>query len=207
MEYVDGEPKRVDVVVVSAQHSDDVDRQELENTIIEKVIKKAIPAKWLDKKTKFYINPTGDSGVTGRKIIVDTYGGYCPHGGGALSGKDPTKVDRSGTYMARYVCKNLVAAGICRRVELQVAYAIGRARPVSVYVDTFGTGVVDDSTVAKIVSEVFDLRPRAIIRRLRLNRPVYRETANYGHFGRAEFSWEKTDRVEELKAALAKYTL
>ena len=123
--------------------------------------------------------------MTGRKIIVDTYGGYCPHGGGALSGKDPTKVDRSGTYMARYVCKNLVAAGICRRVELQVAYAIGRARPVSVYVDTFGTGVVDDSTVA----------------------PVYRETANYGHFGRAEFSWEKTDRVEELKAALAKYTL
>ena len=216
VEYVDGEPKRVDVVVVSAQHSDDVDRQDLENTIIEEVIKKAIPAKWLDKKTKFYINPTGrfviggpagDSGVTGRKIIVDTYGGYCPHGGGALSGKDPTKVDRSGTYMARYVCKNLVAAGICRRVELQVAYAIGRAHPVSVYVNTFGTGVVEDSVISKIVSEVFDFRPGAIIRRLRLDRPVYRATSNYGHFGRAEFSWEKTDRTEELKAALAKYTL
>lgn len=138
---------------------------------------------------------------------MDTYGGYCPHGGGALSGKDPTKVDRSGTYMARYVCKNLVAAGICRRVELQVAYAIGRAHPVSVYVDTFGTGVVDDETVAKIVSEVFDLRPRAIIRKLRLNRPIYRATSNYGHFGRAEFSWEKTDMTDALKKALAKYTL
>lgn len=145
--------------------------------------------------------------MTGRKIIVDTYGGYCPHGGGALSGKDPTKVDRSGTYMARYICKNLVAAGVCKRVELQVAYAIGRAHPVSVYVDTFGTGVVDDATVAKIVSEVFDMRPQAIIRRLRLNRPIYRATSNYGHFGRAEFSWEKTDRVDELKRALAKYTL
>ena len=151
--------------------------------------------------------PAGDSGVTGRKIIVDTYGGYCPHGGGALSGKDPTKVDRSGNYMARYVCKNLVAAGVCRRVELQVAYAIGRARPVSVYVDTFGTGVVGDDIVAEIVSKVFDLRPRAIIRRLKLNRPIYRETANYGHFGRAEFSWEKTDKVDEVKAELAKYTL
>lgn len=216
VEYVGGEPKRVDVVVVSAQHSEDVERQELENTVIEKVIRKAIPAKWLDKDTKFYVNPTGrfviggpagDSGVTGRKIIVDTYGGYCPHGGGALSGKDPTKVDRSGNYMARYVCKNLVAAGVCRRVELQVAYAIGRARPVSVYVDTFGTGVVGDDVVAEIVSKVFDLRPRAIIRRLKLNRPIYRETANYGHFGRAEFSWEKTDKVDEIKAELAKYTL
>ena len=216
VEYVGGEPKRVDVVVVSAQHSEDVERQELENTVIEKVIRQAIPAKWLDKDTKFYVNPTGrfviggpagDSGVTGRKIIVDTYGGYCPHGGGALSGKDPTKVDRSGNYMARYVCKNLVAAGVCRRVELQVAYAIGRARPVSVYVDTFGTGVVGDDIVAEIVSKVFDLRPRAIIRRLKLNRPIYRETANYGHFGRAEFSWEKTDKVDEIKAELAKYTL
>ena len=201
VEYVGGEPKRVDVVVVSAQHSEDVERQELENTVIEKVIRQAIPAKWLDKDTKFYVNPTGrfviggpagDSGVTGRKIIVDTYGGYCPHGGG---------------YMARYVCKNLVAAGVCRRVELQVAYAIGRARPVSVYVDTFGTGVVGDDIVAEIVSKVFDLRPRAIIRRLKLNRPIYRETANYGHFGRAEFSWEKTDKVDEIKAELAKYTL
>ena len=216
VEYVDGKPKRVDVVVLSSQHSDDVDRQELESTLIEKVVKKAVPAKWLDKNTKYYVNPTGrfviggpagDSGVTGRKIIVDTYGGYCPHGGGALSGKDPTKVDRSGTYMARYICKNLVAAGVCKRVELQVAYAIGRAHPVSVYVDTFGTGVVDDATVAKIVSEVFDMRPQAIIRRLRLNRPIYRATSNYGHFGRAEFSWEKTDRVDELKRALAKYTL
>ena len=216
VEYEGDVPKRVDTVVVSAQHSDSVDQATIEREIVEKVIKKAIPARYLDKKTRFFVNPTGrfvvggpagDSGLTGRKIIVDTYGGYCPHGGGALSGKDPSKVDRSGLYMARYICKNLVAAGICRRVELQVAYAIGRAHPVSVYVDTFGTGAVDDATVAKIVSEVFDMRPRAIIRRLKLDRPIYRATANYGHFGRAEFSWEKTDRTDELKKALAKYTL
>lgn len=215
VEYENGEPKRVDVVVLSAQHGEEVGSEEIARTLIEKVIKKAIPAKWLDADTKYYVNPTGrfviggpagDSGVTGRKIIVDTYGGYCPHGGGALSGKDPTKVDRSGTYMARYVCKNLVAAGICRRVELQIAYAIGRAHPVSVYVDTFGTGVVDDATVAKIVSEVFDLRPRAIIRKLNLNRPIYRATSNYGHFGRADFAWEQTDMTDALKEALARYT-
>lgn len=216
VEYENGEPRRVDVVVLSAQHSDTVSSEEIESTLVEKVIKQAVPAKWLDADTKYYVNPTGrfviggpagDSGVTGRKIIVDTYGGYCPHGGGALSGKDPTKVDRSATYMARYVCKNLVAAGICRRVELQIAYAIGRAHPVSVYVDTFGTGVTDDGTVAKIVSEVFDLRPRAIIRKLGLDRPIYRATSNYGHFGRAEFAWERTDMTDALKEALARHTL
>ena len=179
VEYIDGVPERVDVVVLSAQHSEDVDSATLEKELIEKVVKKAIPEEYLDDDTKIFINPTGrfvkggpagDSGLTGRKIIVDTYGGFCPHGGGALSGKDPTKVDRSGIYMARYVCKNLVAAGVCRRVELQVAYAIGMSRPVSVYVNSFGTGVVDDDTISKIVSEVFDLRPGAIIENLKLNR-------------------------------------
>lgn len=216
VEYIDGVPERVDVVVLSAQHSEDVDQDTLERELIEKVVKKAIPEEYLDDDTKIFINPTGrfvkggpagDSGVTGRKIIVDTYGGFCPHGGGALSGKDPTKVDRSGIYMARYVCKNLVAAGVCKRVQLQVAYAIGMARPVSVYVDTFGTGAVDDDTVAAIVSKVFDMRPRAIIRQLKLDRPVYRATSNYGHFGRAEFAWEKLDKVDAVRRELAKYTI
>ncbi|MCM1306538.1 MAG: methionine adenosyltransferase [Bacteroides sp.] len=214
VEYIDGVPERVDTVVVSCQHADYIDLDTIEQEIIERVIMRAIPAEYLDDDTKIYINPTGrfviggpagDSGVTGRKIIVDTYGGFCPHGGGALSGKDPTKVDRSAAYMARYVCKNLVASGICRRAELQVAYAIGMAHPVSVYVNTFGTGVVDDSVIAKIVDEVFDLRPLAIIRNLQLNRPIYRATSNYGHFGRDGFSWEQTDKVDEIKASLAKY--
>ena len=216
VEYRDGVPARVDVVVLSAQHADTVSQQELESVLTEKVIKKAIPAKWLDGDTKMYINPTGrfviggpagDSGVTGRKIIVDTYGGYCPHGGGALSGKDPTKVDRSGLYMARYIAKNLVAAGVAHRVELQVAYAIGRARPVSVNVNTFGTGIISDDVVEKIVKEVFDLRPGAIIRQLRLDRPIYRASANYGHLGRNEFPWEKTDKVDAVKRALEKFTI
>ena len=216
VEYRDGVPARVDVVVLSAQHADTVSQQELESVLTEEVIKKAIPAKWLDGDTKMYINPTGrfviggpagDSGVTGRKIIVDTYGGYCPHGGGALSGKDPTKVDRSGLYMARYIAKNLVAAGVAHRVELQVAYAIGRARPVSVNVNTFGTGITSDDVVEKIVKEVFDLRPGAIIRQLRLDRPIYRASANYGHLGRNEFPWEKTDKVDAVKRALEKFTI
>ena len=216
VEYRDGVPARVDVVVLSAQHADTDSQQELESVLTEKVIKKAIPAKWLDGDTKMYINPTGrfviggpagDSGVTGRKIIVDTYGGYCPHGGGALSGKDPTKVDRSGLYMARYIAKNLVAAGVAHRVELQVAYAIGRARPVSVNVNTFGTGITSDDVVEKIVKEVFDLRPGAIIRQLRLDRPIYRASANYGHLGRNEFPWEKTDKVDAVKRALEKFTI
>lgn len=214
VEYIDGVPERVDTVVVSCQHAEYVEMDTLEETIIEKVIKPAIPEEYIDDDTKFYINPTGrfviggpagDSGVTGRKIIVDTYGGFCPHGGGAFSGKDPTKVDRSASYMARYICKNLVAAGVCRRAELQVAYAIGMAHPVSVYVNTFSTGIVDDDTIAKAVLEVFDLRPLAIIRHLRLDRPIYRSTSNYGHFGREGFTWEEVDKVDEIKAALSKY--
>ncbi|MEG2450115.1 MAG: methionine adenosyltransferase [Clostridia bacterium] len=213
VEYIDDVPERVDTIVVSAQHSEDVDMDTLEREIIEKVIKPAIPAEYIDDNTKIYINPTGrfvkggpagDSGLTGRKIIVDTYGGFCPHGGGALSGKDPTKVDRSGSYMARYICKNLVASGICRRAELQVAYAIGMAHPVSVYINTFGTGIADDAVISEIVREVFDLRPLAIIRNLNLNRPIYRATSNYGHFGRPEFSWEKTDKTDAINLALAR---
>ena len=214
VEYIDGVPERVDTVVVSCQHADYMDLETIESEIIDRVIMRAIPAEYLDDDTKIYVNPTGrfviggpagDSGVTGRKIIVDTYGGFCPHGGGALSGKDPTKVDRSASYMARYVCKNLVASGICRKAELQVAYAIGMAHPVSIYVNTFGTGVVDDETIAKIVDEVFDFRPLAIIKNLKLDRPIYRATSNYGHFGRDGFSWEETDRTEDIKQALKKF--
>lgn len=214
VEYIDGVPERVDTVVVSCQHAEYVDMETLEESIIDRVIKPAIPEEYIDDNTKFYINPTGrfviggpagDSGVTGRKIIVDTYGGMCPHGGGAFSGKDPTKVDRSASYMARYICKNLVASGVCRKAELQVAYAIGMAHPVSVYVNTFGTGVCDDETLAKVVRDVFDLRPMAIIHQLHLDRPIYRNTSNYGHFGREGFSWEETDKVDEIKQALAKY--
>lgn len=211
VEYIDGVPERVDTVVVSTQHAEDVDMADLENDIIEKVIKKAIPAHYFDDDTKVYVNPTGrfvvggpagDSGVTGRKIIVDTYGGMCRHGGGALSGKDPSKVDRSGLYMTRYICKNLVAAGVARRVEVQVAYAIGMSHPVAVYADSYGTGVVSDDKIVDIINEVFDLRPRAIIKKLGLDRPIYRASANYGHLGREVFPWEKLDKVEEIKAAL-----
>ncbi len=211
VEYIDGVPERVDTVVVSTQHAEDVDMADLENDIIEKVIKKAIPSHYFDDDTKIYVNPTGrfvvggpagDSGVTGRKIIVDTYGGMCRHGGGALSGKDPSKVDRSGLYMTRYICKNLVAAGVARRVEVQVAYAIGMSHPVAVYADSYGTGVVSDDKIVDIINEVFDLRPRAIIKKLGLDRPIYRASANYGHLGREVFPWEKLDKVEEIKAAL-----
>ena len=211
VEYIDGVPERVDTVVVSTQHAEDVDMAVLENDIIEKVIKKAIPSHYFDDDTKIYVNPTGrfvvggpagDSGVTGRKIIVDTYGGMCRHGGGALSGKDPSKVDRSGLYMTRYICKNLVAAGVARRVEVQVAYAIGMSHPVAVYADSYGTGVVSDDKIVDIINEVFDLRPRAIIKKLGLDRPIYRASANYGHLGREVFPWEKLDKVVEIKAAL-----
>ena len=214
VEYIDDVPERVDTIVVSCQHSEDIGMDELEEEIIDKVISYAIPQEYIDDDTKIYINPTGrfviggpagDSGVTGRKIIVDTYGGICPHGGGAFSGKDPTKVDRSASYMARYICKNLVAAGVCKRAELQVAYAIGMAHPVSVYVNTFGTGVIDDDSLAKVVREVFDLRPKAIIDKLNLASPIYRKTSNYGHFGKEGFSWEETDMVQEVKQAVEKY--
>ena len=214
VEYIDDVPERVDTIVVSCQHSENISMDELEAEIIDKVISYAIPQEYIDDETKIYINPTGrfviggpagDSGVTGRKIIVDTYGGFCPHGGGAFSGKDPTKVDRSASYMARYICKNLVAAGVCKRAELQVAYAIGMAHPVSVYVNTFGTGVIDDDSLAKVVREVFDLRPKAIIDHLHLAAPIYRKTSNYGHFGKEGFSWEETDMIEEVKQAVEKY--
>ena len=214
VEYIDDVPERVDTIVVSCQHSEDIGMDELEEEIIDKVISYAIPQEYIDDDTKIYINPTGrfviggpagDSGVTGRKIIVDTYGGICPHGGGAFSGKDPTKVDRSASYMARYICKNLVAAGVCKRAELQVAYAIGMAHPVSVYVNTYGTGIIDDDSLAKVVREVFDLRPKAIIDKLNLASPIYRKTSNYGHFGKEGFSWEETDMIEEVKQAVEKY--
>ena len=211
VEYVDGEPKRVHTVVVSTQHSPDVDLKTLRKDVEEKIIKKAIPAELLDKDTLIYVNPTGrfvtggphgDSGLTGRKIIVDTYGGYCAHGGGAFSGKDPTKVDRSAAYMARYVCKNMVAAGAADRMQLEVSYAIGVAHPISLHVNTFGTGVLPDSKLEEIVKKVFDMRPASIIDSLSLRRPIYRATSNYGHFGRAGFPWEETDKVEQIKALL-----
>ena len=210
----DGRPRRVDTVVISAQHADAVELSEIRRDLIEKVIKAVIPAGLLDGETKIYVNPTGrfviggpagDSGLTGRKIIVDTYGGYSRHGGGAFSGKDPTKVDRSAAYAARWVAKNVVAAGLAKKCEVQIAYAIGVARPVSIFVDTFGTGVVPDERLAQAIEQVFDLRPAAIIRRLDLRKPIYRKLAAYGHMGREDLgvSWEKTDRAEELKAALA----
>ena len=194
-------------VVLSHQHSEEVTYKELKEALIESVIRKAIPAQLLDAKTIYHINPTGrfviggphgDTGLTGRKIIVDTYGGMARHGGGAFSGKDPTKVDRSASYMARYVAKNVVAAGLCEKCEVQVAYAIGVAKPVSLYVSTFDTGKVPDEKIEKAVSEIFDLTPAGIIRTLDLQRPIYRETVNYGHFGREGFSWEKTDKAKEL---------
>ena len=213
VEYVDGEPKRVHTVVVSTQHEPDVNIQALRKDVEELIIKKAIPADLLDDDTKIFVNPTGrfvtggphgDSGLTGRKIIVDTYGGYCPHGGGAFSGKDPTKVDRSAAYMARYVCKNMVAAGAADRMQLEVSYAIGVAHPISLHVNTFGTGVLPDAKLEEIVRQVFDMRPSAIIDTLALRRPIYRATANYGHFGREIFPWEKTDKVDAIRALLGK---
>ena len=212
--YEDDMPVAVDKIVVSTQHKEEADYETIRKTVINTVIKPMIPAHLLHDKTEIFVNPTGkfviggpvaDTGLTGRKIIVDTYGGFCPHGGGSFSGKDPTKVDRSACYMARYACKNLVAAGVCKRVELQVAYAIGMANPVSIYVNTFGTGVVSDDVISKIVREVFDFRPLAIINNLRLDTPIYRSTSNYGHFGRPGFAWEETDKVEEIKQELAKY--
>ena len=216
VEYDDnGKPSRVDTVVVSTQHAAEASLDQIRKDIIELVIKPTVPAELLDKNTKFYVNPTGrfviggpqgDSGLTGRKIIVDTYGGSAPHGGGAFSGKDPTKVDRSAAYAARWVAKNVVAAGLASKCQIQLAYAIGVARPVSVMVDTFGTGVVADDQLEAAVEKVFDLRPTAIIRDLDLRKPIYRQLAAYGHMGREDLgvAWEKTDRVEALKAALGK---
>ena len=211
VEYDGKTPVRVDTIVLSTQHDKDVSQEQIAADMKEYVIKAVIPENLLDGNTKYLINPTGrfeiggpegDSGLTGRKIVVDTYGGRCPHGGGAFSGKDPTKVDRSATYMARYICKNIVASGLADEMELQVAYAIGVARPVSVFVDTFGTGKLDDEALAEVVKKEFDLRPAAIIEALGLRRPIYAETAVYGHFGRPEFPWEQTDRAESLKKYL-----
>ncbi len=211
VEYDGNKVKRVDAVVISTQHTEDVSHDELEKFIIEQVIKPVVPAELIDADTKFFVNPTGrfvvggpqgDSGLTGRKIIVDTYGGFGRHGGGAFSGKDPTKVDRSAAYMGRYIAKNIVAAGLAKECEVQFAYAIGVAKPVSVMVDTFGTGVIADEKITEIVKKNFDLRPAAIIRDLDLRRPIYQKTAAYGHFGRTdiELPWEKTDKAEILKA-------
>jgi len=210
VEYRRGQPARVDCVVVSTQHSESVSNSDLRDAVENEVIRPVIPASMLDKQTKFHINPTGrfviggpmgDAGLTGRKIIVDTYGGYSRHGGGALSGKDPTKVDRSACYMARYVAKNLVAAGLARKVEVQLAYAIGVAEPVSVMADTFDTGVIPDEKITDLIRAYFQLTPRAIMETLNLRRPIYRPTAAYGHFGRSEagFTWEKTDKAEAIR--------
>ncbi len=213
VEYDDGKPVRIDAVVISSQHSPEVDMEQLRNDVMKHVILPVLPAELLDENTKYYINPTGrfvvggpqgDSGLTGRKIIVDTYGGYARHGGGAFSGKDPSKVDRSAAYAARWVAKNVVAAGLASRCEVQLAYAIGVAKPVSILVDTFGTGKVADDVLAQAVDKVFDLRPQAIIRSLDLRKPIYRQLAAYGHMGREELgvAWEQTDRAEQLRQAV-----
>lgn len=211
VEYVDNKPVSIPTIVLSHQHSEDVSYEELKEGMIESIIKKALPAEMLKGNVTYHINPTGrfviggphgDSGLTGRKIIVDTYGGMARHGGGAFSGKDPSKVDRSAAYMTRYIAKNLVAAGICERCEVELAYAIGVAEPVSVFVTTFGTGTVDDDKIEGAVREIFALKPADIIRSLDLKKPIYQKTASYGHFGRDIFSWEKTDKVEEIKAKL-----
>ena len=218
VQYRDGRPESVNTVVISTQHTEETSLKDLEEYVIERIVKNVIPAKYLTNKTKYLINPTGrfviggpvgDCGLTGRKIIVDTYGGYSRHGGGAFSGKDPSKVDRSAAYAARYIAKNVVAAGLALRCEVQVAYAIGVAKPVSVYVNTFGTGVVSEDAISTAVREIFDLTPRGIIKCLDLLKPIYRSTAAYGHFGRdpgndGSFSWERTDKAETLKAALSK---
>ena len=213
VEYVDGKPSRIHTVVIAAQHAPDVDYDTLREAIVEEVIKDAIPQEMLDKDTQYFINttgrfvvggPLGDCGLTGRKIIMDTYGGFGYHGGGAFSGKDPSKVDRSASYMCRYIAKNIVAAGLATKCEIQVAYTIGRAEPVSVLVGAYSTGVVSSQELTEIVKKKFDLRPAAIIERLDLLRPIFRKTCNYGHFGRElpEFIWEKTDMVEDLKSAV-----
>jgi len=211
IEYVNGKPKRIDAVVVSTQHSDSVANETLREAVMELVIKKALPKKMIDKQTKFFINPTGrfviggpygDAGLTGRKIIVDTYGGAGRHGGGAFSGKDPSKVDRSAAYYARYVAKNIVKAGLAHKAEVQLAYAIGVAEPVGVHVNTFGTSKIDEDKLSDYIKANFDMTPRGIINQLKLLRPIYRPTAAYGHFGRKGFTWEKTDRARELARAL-----
>jgi len=214
IEYIDGRPARVDTVVISTQHSDKVSHRDLEAAVMQHVIKAVLPESMVDKKTKYHINPTGrfvtggpmgDAGLTGRKIIVDTYGGYSRHGGGALSGKDATKVDRSACYMARYVAKNIVAAGLATKVEVQLAYAIGVAEPVSVMADTFGTGTIPNSQITELIRAFFKLTPKGIIETLNLRRPIYRPTASYGHFGRTGpgFTWEKTDKAEAIKKEAA----
>lgn len=211
IEYVDDKPSRIDAVVLSTQHSPDVSYEDLKEGVMEEIIKPILPTDMLDAKTKYYINPTGrfviggpvgDCGVTGRKIIVDTYGGVGSHGGGAFSGKDPSKVDRSAAYMGRYVAKNIVAAGLASKAQVQVAYAIGISQPVSVNVHTYGTGVIADEKIGELVLQHFDLRPKAIIQDLNLLRPIYKQTAAYGHFGREydDFTWERTDKAEALKA-------
>jgi S-adenosylmethionine synthetase len=210
VEYRDGQPYRIDAVVISTQHAEEVTTEQLRQDILEKVIKTTISGDLLDENTKFHINPTGrfviggpmgDAGLTGRKIIVDTYGGYAPHGGGAFSGKDPTKVDRSAAYMARYIAKNIVAAGLADKCTVQLAYAIGVAEPVSVLVETHGTGTVDETRLAELVRQNFELTPKGIIETLDLRRPIYKATAKFGHFGRTndEFTWEKTDKAEALR--------
>lgn len=215
VEYDENGPKRIDTILISSQHSEAVGAEQIKKDLIEYVVKPTIDPALLDENTRYLVNPTGrfviggphgDAGLTGRKIIVDTYGGYSRHGGGAFSGKDPTKVDRSATYAARWVAKNIVAAGLAKKCEIQLAYAIGVAKPVSIMVDTFGTGIVKDDIIAEIVQENFDLRPGAIIRDLDLRRPIYKATAAYGHFGREDIDapWEKTNKVEDIKASLAK---
>ncbi|UCD66848.1 MAG: methionine adenosyltransferase [Deltaproteobacteria bacterium] len=211
IEYLDGKPKRVEAVVLSTQHGPDIDYEDLKEGVMEEIIKPIIPENMVDNNTKYFINPTGrfviggpvgDCGVTGRKIIVDTYGGMGSHGGGAFSGKDPSKVDRSSSYMGRYVAKNIVAAGLASEVEVQIAYAIGISNPVSINVNSFGTGKIEDEKIKQLIKEHFDLRPKAIIQHLDLLRPIYRKTAAYGHFGRerAEFTWENVDKADDLKA-------
>jgi S-adenosylmethionine synthetase len=210
IEYIDGKPTRVDTIVVSTQHSEEISLGQIQEDIRTHVILPVVPSEWLDSETKFFINPTGrfviggpqgDAGLTGRKIIVDTYGGYARHGGGAFSGKDPTKVDRSAAYAARYVAKNIVAAGLAEKCEIQLAYAIGVANPVSINVDTYGTGKVSEEKLVELIRTNFDLRPAGIIKMLDLRRPIYRQTAAYGHFGRSDLDlpWERVDRAEALK--------